>query len=226
MKKPELIKSCAFCNDQFVASRPTATYCSNSCRTKANNRRRLDEQVKADLEAKQKQDEELLSQIAFAKQLKREQKAELKRLEQEMQYEIGLQAQEAKRIQDEQDAAELAEKKRKDEENRQEMKEKQDADEKIRLQNKERLRKILKERNDKKHQNKRNLMIGKGLLFFGVGAFAYYALTKPKEESPQTLQPHKPDEFSITEHPKLPLKGSSQTDNDAERTIDGNENTK
>ena len=65
--------------------------------------------------------------------MKREQKAELKRLEQEKQNEIVRQLEEAKRIQDEIDAATLAEKNRKDEEDLQKLREKQVADEKQRL---------------------------------------------------------------------------------------------
>ena len=137
MIKPEIIRFCAFCNDQFIASKPTATYCSNSCRTKACVKRKQDEQVKADQEAQRQKDQERLQQIADARRLKREQKAESKRQEQEKQAEIAWKAQEAKRIKEDQDAADLAEKNRKEEEDQLKLKEKQEADEKQRLADKE-----------------------------------------------------------------------------------------
>ena len=120
----------------------------------------------------------------------------------------------------------MAEKNREYKENLQKLKEKQDADEKQRRQNKEQLKKLLKERHDKKNQYNRNLMIGKGLLIFGAGAIAYYALIKPKEESPQTIQPQKPGDFLKKEHPKLPLKDSTQTGKNAGHPINGNEDIK
>ncbi|MFA5970784.1 MAG: hypothetical protein WC780_00425 [Lentimicrobiaceae bacterium] len=53
MKKPEITKTCSFCKDLFTASRPTAKFCSNSCRTKANTQRRENEKIEAEKAAEQ-----------------------------------------------------------------------------------------------------------------------------------------------------------------------------
>jgi hypothetical protein len=112
MKKLEIIKFCAFCSDQFITSRPTASYCCNSCRTKACVQRKLNEQVKADLEAQRKLAEEHLKQKADARRLKREQKAELNREKQEEQAAKDRRDADAKSIQDEIDAFETTKKNR------------------------------------------------------------------------------------------------------------------
>jgi flagellar biosynthesis GTPase FlhF len=129
MIKPEIIKYCAYCNDRFSASRPTATYCSNTCRTKACLKRKQEEQAKADQEAERLKELDRLRQIADEKRKKREQKAELKRQEQEKQAEKDRKDLEAKRIQDEQFAAALLEKERNDAADQKKLKDKQEADE-------------------------------------------------------------------------------------------------
>lgn len=150
MKKQEISKQCGFCSDNFISTKSTAKFCSNTCRTKACVKRKQDERAKADQEAQRLLEQESLQQIADARRLKREQKAELKRQEQVDQAEIDRQAQEAKRLQDEQDAAVLAEKNRKEEEEGQKLKEKQDADEKQLLADKEAQRRIDQDQKAKK----------------------------------------------------------------------------
>ena len=105
MKKPELIKSCAFCNDQFVASRPTATYCSNSCRTKANNLRRDSERIEAEKIEELAKIAEAKNKAAEARKIKKAEK-EAKVSEEKLLEELRLQKQQ------EQEAAEIADKNR------------------------------------------------------------------------------------------------------------------
>jgi len=149
MIKREIIKYCAHCNDQFSASRPTASFCSNTCRTKACVKRKQDERAKADLEAQHLQEQLQLQLIADARRLKREQKAELKRQEHEKQAEIDRQAQDSKRIQDDKDAADLVIKDQKDADDIQKLKDKQIADEKQSREGKERMKKLIKDHKDK-----------------------------------------------------------------------------
>jgi hypothetical protein len=168
MKKPEIIKFCAFCNDQFIASKPVATYCCNSCRTKACVQRKRNEQVKADQEAKRLKDQDRLLQIADARRLKREQKAELKRVEKEKQAEKDRQEIIAKQNQEEQKASALAEQIRKDAEDQKKIKEKQEADEKQHLANKEALLEIKRDR--KKQEDQLQMDIAKLKLGLVVAA--------------------------------------------------------
>lgn len=140
--------NCNYCGKAFDAKKETALYCSNSHRTLANKQRRKVEDANADIEKQRIAEQEQRQQIADDKQKKRVQKAESKRQEQEN-----------KRIQDEKDAAAVAEKNRKDEEDRQKLEEQQEADEKQRLADKllksiaDRL-KMDKERRDTERKSK------------------------------------------------------------------------
>jgi hypothetical protein len=71
MKKPEIIKFCAFCKDQFIASKPSATYCSNSCRTKANNQRRENEKNEAETARIQAEIDQAKHEAKEARKLKK-----------------------------------------------------------------------------------------------------------------------------------------------------------
>jgi hypothetical protein len=135
---------CHYCGKEFDAIKETALYCSNSHRTLANKQRRKDELAHAEIEKQRILELERCKQIADVKQQKREQKAESERQEQEKQNEIVRLSEENKRIQDEIDAAVLAEENRKDEEDRQKLLEKQEADEKQQLADK--LRKSIADR--------------------------------------------------------------------------------
>lgn len=127
---------CDYCGKEFDAKKETALYCSNSHRTLANKQRRKDELAKVEIEKQRIQALERRKQIADEKQKKWEQEAESERQEQEKQIEIVRLSEENKRIQDEIEAAVLADKNHKDEEDRQTLKEKQEADIKQRLADK------------------------------------------------------------------------------------------
>lgn len=226
MTPTEIIRNCAFCSCEFKAVRPTATYCSNSCRTKANIKRRLDERATADQETERMQEQDRLQKIVAAKRLKREQKAELQRQVQEKLDEIAKQAKETKRIQDEQEAAALAEKTHKDEEDRQILKEKQEADEKQRRENKVRRKNLKKKRNDRDIEKKRNIMVGKGLFIIGAGALIYHGFIKPKQKSTEVTELPKPDGSPNRDLSIPPLTDFNKTDNSADPPIKGEENTK
>lgn len=74
MTPTEIIRNCAFCNCQFKALRPTATYCSNSCRTKANNQRRENEKIEAGKAAEQAIIDEAKRKAAETRKEKKTQK--------------------------------------------------------------------------------------------------------------------------------------------------------
>lgn len=194
MKKPEITKYCTHCGDKFTASRPTATFCSNTCRTKACVQRKQDGREKADQESQRLLELERLQQIADARRLKREQKAELKRQEQEKQNEIERQAKEAKRIQDEQDAADLAEKNRKEEEDLQQLKDKQEADKKQSLADKEAKRKIERDQKAKENQASADRALAWGLLLGHVVINISGMINNSQNNQPNPATPIKPIE--------------------------------
>lgn len=98
---------CMHCNKEFDAVRDIAKYCSDSCRTSAYKQRKKDEITIASLEKQRILEQERLQLIADEKRLKQEQKTELNRQQKEKRDEIVLQEKEAKRLQDDQDEADL-----------------------------------------------------------------------------------------------------------------------
>lgn len=111
---------CMHCNKEFDAVRDIAKYCSDSCRTSAYKQRKKYEIANASLEKQRILEQERLQLIADEKRSIKEQKTELQRQEKQKRDEIVLKEREAKRLQDEQDEADLAKLNReKEEEQRQ-----------------------------------------------------------------------------------------------------------
>ena len=98
-------KKCEFCDIEFSAIRPTAKFCSNTCRTKANVQRRENEKIETQKAEKQAVIEQAKRAVAEARKLKKAEKdAELTKAKRLAELEIEIQA--------EIDAFESAEKKR------------------------------------------------------------------------------------------------------------------
>jgi hypothetical protein len=128
MNNPEITKYCTHCGDEFTASRSTATFCSNTCRTKACVQRNHDKRAKADQEKERLQEQKRLQQVADAKRVQREEKTALKKKEKEEIDKIARLAEENKKNQDKKDADNEADQKRRDDEVIQKLKEQKEAD--------------------------------------------------------------------------------------------------
>lgn len=128
MKNQEIARYCAHCRTQFTTSTATRVFCSNTCRTKACVKSKLEKRAKAEQESERLQEQKRLQQVADAKRVQREDKAALKKKEQEENDEIARFAEENRIIQDKKDADNEADQKRKDGDVKQKLKEQKEAD--------------------------------------------------------------------------------------------------
>jgi hypothetical protein len=101
----EVLKICEFCGTKFVSKRTTAKFCSNTCRTKANNLRRDSERIEAEKIEELAKIAEAKNKAAEARKIKIAEK-EAKVSEEKLLEELRLQKQQ------DQEAADIAEKNR------------------------------------------------------------------------------------------------------------------
>lgn len=164
MKTIEIFKNCEFCDTEFPTSRSTAKFCSNTCRTKANNQRRENEKIEAQKAIEQAEKDELKRKASEDRKIKKAEKAAASAEKQRI---------DEQKIQDQKDkeAADLVEKQRIADEAIEKQRLKKEADEKQRKADKELKDKVDKLRiTEEAEANANKILI---VIYAAIGVYNY-----------------------------------------------------